>query len=347
MLASTTATLSEDTIMATEMTATNQQSAPETIFDLVRGFMISKHLFVANEIGLFTALAEGPATLEQLAEKIGVPARTLRIVADAVVGLGLLERDEDSYRNGPAADACLSGRGPMNMGPLLRFANAISYPLGLGHEQAVRTGEPARGELSEEEQKIFPEGVEAATAGAAHALANTYDFTDHSRLLDVGGGTGSFLVAILSANPNLEGTLFDTPEVVEIAERKLAASPVAERVSVSAGDAMANDLPRGHDVVLAANIIHYFVPQQIVDFVRRIRSAVEPSARLLLVDWWTDPTHTEPLAAALMAGEFLAYVAGDVYSEEEMNSWLAETDWRPVGKLPLAGPMRVIVAEAV
>ena len=183
MLASTTATLSEDTIMATEMTATNQQSAPETIFDLVRGFMISKHLFVANEIGLFTALAEGPATLEQLAEKIGVPARTLRIVADAVVGLGLLKRDEDSYRNGPAADACLSGRGPMNMGPLLRFANAISYPLWLGLEQAVRTGEPARGELSEEQQKIFSEGVEAATAGAAHALANTYDFTDHSRLL--------------------------------------------------------------------------------------------------------------------------------------------------------------------
>ena len=100
---------------ASEKMATDQQSGPETIRELVRGFMISKHLFVANEIGLFTALAEGPATLEQLAGITGVPARTLRIVADAMVALELLDRDENRYRNGVAADACLSGRGPMNM----------------------------------------------------------------------------------------------------------------------------------------------------------------------------------------------------------------------------------------
>jgi len=332
---------------ASERMARDQQSGPETIRELVRGFMISKHLFVANEIGLFTALAEGPATLEQLAGITGVPARTLRIVADAMVALELLDRDENRYRNGVAADACLSGRGPMNMGPLLRFANAISYPLWIGLEQAVRTSEPARGELTEVQQKIFSEGVEAGTAGAAHALASGYDFARHRRLLDVGGGTGSFLVAILSANPELEGTLFDRPEVAEIAERKLAASPVADRVSITAGDAMETDLPGGHDAVLAANIVHYFLPRQVAEFVGRIRAAVEPNARLLVVDWWTDPTHTEPLGAALMAGEFLAHVGGDVYSEEEMHSWLAETGWRPLEKLPLAGPISAIVAEAV
>jgi len=99
--------------------------------------------------------------------------------------------------------------------------------------------------------------------------------------------------------------------------------------------------------VLAANIVHYFLPRKVAEFVGRIRAAVEPNARLLLVDWWTDPTHTEPLGAALMAGEFLAHVGGDVYSEEEMNSWLAETGWRPLEKLPLAGPVSTIVAEAV
>jgi 2-polyprenyl-3-methyl-5-hydroxy-6-metoxy-1,4-benzoquinol methylase len=309
--------------------------------------MVSKHLFIANEIGVFTALAEGPATLEQLAQGVGVPARTLRIVADAMVALGLLERDANGYRNGATADACLSGRGPINMSPLLRFGNAITYPLWLGFEQAVRTDAPARGELTEEQQKIFSEGVEAATAGAAQALAASYDFTRHDRLLDVAGGTGSFLVAILSANPKLEGTLFELPEVAEIAKRKLAASSVAERVSVTAGDVMENDLPEGHDVVLAANIVHYFIPPHVADFVGRIRAAVEPGARLLLVDWWTDPTHTQPLATALMAGEFLAHAGGDVYSEEEINSWLAETGWRPVENLPLAGPISAIVAEAV
>jgi len=329
------------------MTATQQQASPEKIFEVLMGFMASKHLFVANEIGLFTALAEGPATLEQLAEKLGVPARTLRIVADAMVALGFVEREDGAYRNGAAAEAFLSERGPINLAPALRFMNAISYPLWEGLERAVRTDGPARGELTAEQQKIFSEGVEAFTAGPAHALATTYDFGRHRRLLDLAGGTGSFLVAILSANPTLEGTLFELPEVADIAKRSLAPSPVADRVSVTAGNALEDDLPAGHDVVLLANIIHYFRPEQNVKLVGRVRAAVEAGARLLLVDWWTDPTHTQPIQTALMAGEFLANVGGDVYSEDEMHSWLTEAGWRPLERLPLAGPQSAIVGEAV
>ena len=225
--------------------------------------------------------------------------------------------------------------------------NAIAYPVWAGLERAVRTDGPARGELTVEQQKIFSEGVEALTAGPAQALATQYDFGRHRRLLDVAGGTGSFLLAILLANPTLNGTLFELPKVAEIAERNLALSPVADRVSVTAGNAMENDLPKGHDVALLANIIHYFLPEQNVELVGRVRAAMEPGARLVLVDWWTDSGHTQPLPAALMAGEFLANVGGDVYSEQEMNAWLKQTDWRPLEKLPLAGPQSAIIAEAI
>ena len=164
------------------MAAAEQQLRPDAIFEVAMGFMASKHLFVANEIGLFTALAEGPATLEQLAERAGVPARTARIIADTMVALRFLEREQDgAYRNGALADSFLSGRGPMNMGPMLRFLNAIGYPTWLGLERAVRTGEPAREALSEEQQAIFSEGVEAFSKGAAHALAEAYDFDRRRR----------------------------------------------------------------------------------------------------------------------------------------------------------------------
>jgi hypothetical protein len=324
-----------------------QHAGPDAIFEVAMGFMTSKQLFVANEIGLFTALAEGPATLEQLAERAGVPARTIRIIADTMVALRFLERRENAYRNSAVADSFLSGRGQMDMGPMLRFFNAISYPTWLGLERAVRTGESVREALSDEQQVIFSEGVEAFSKGAAQALAAGYDFGRHRRLLDIGGGTGSFLVAILSAHPRLEGTLFELPEVAEIAERKLAASPVADRASVAAGNAFDDELPGGHDAVLLANVIHYFLPERNVELVRRVRAAVERGARLLLVDFWTDPTHTQPLPAALMAGEFLAHVGGDVYSEKEMSGWLADAAWRPVEKLPLEGPISGIVAEAI
>ena len=330
-----------------EQQATLPVARPDTIFEVMMGFMASKHLFVANEIGLFVALAGGPATLERVAQEVGVPARTLRIVADAMVALGFLEREDGAYRNSTTADAFLSGNGPMNLGPALRFMNAIGYPLWEGFERAVRTNSPARGELTDEQQTIFSLGIQALTAGPARVLANSYDFSQHRRLLDVAGGTGSFLVAILSANHELEGTLLELPEVAEIAKRNLAASPVADRVSVTAGNAIKGDLPRGHDVVLLANIIHYFFPEQNIELLKRVRTSVEPGARLLLVDFWTDPTHTHPLPAALMAGEFLANVGGDVYSAEELHTWLAQTGWRAVGQLPLAGPQSAIVAEAI
>jgi hypothetical protein len=329
------------------MTGTQQRASPEKIFEVLMGFMASKHLFVANEIGLFTALADGPATLAQLAEGLGLPTRTLRIVADAMVALGFIENEDGAYRNGTAADAFLSGRGPVSLAPALRFMNAIVYPLWEGLERAVRTDGPARGELTAEQQKIFSEGVEALTAGPAYALATTYDFGRHRRLLDVAGGTGSFLVAILAVHPALKGTLFELPQVAELAERNLAASRVADRVSVLTGDVIEDDLPTGHDVVLLANIIHYFLPQQCVQLVGRVRAAVEPGARLLLVDWWTDPSHTQPPAAALMAGEFLANVGGDVYSEDEMRAWLTEAGWLALERIPLAGPQSAIIAEAV
>jgi DNA-binding IclR family transcriptional regulator len=73
--------------------------------------MASKHMFVANEIGLFQHLAAGPATLDDLAQRTGVPRRTVRISADAMIALGLVERHGNQYQNGPVVAAYLSGRG--------------------------------------------------------------------------------------------------------------------------------------------------------------------------------------------------------------------------------------------
>src|SRR5918911_4964874 len=85
---------------------------PEAIFDIASGFMAAKHLFVANEVGLFEQLAEGPATLDDLAQRTGIATERVRILADAMCALGLVERDGDRYRNGPVAAAFLSGTGP-------------------------------------------------------------------------------------------------------------------------------------------------------------------------------------------------------------------------------------------
>src|SRR5438105_4467580 len=92
---------------------------PDPIMKVAMGFMAAKHLFVANEIGLFAGLASGPATIEELAGKTGIPQRTLAIAADAMVSLGFVERQGSQYRNGKVAAAFLSGGPGVDLRPML------------------------------------------------------------------------------------------------------------------------------------------------------------------------------------------------------------------------------------
>ena len=113
---------------------------PESIMKVAMGFMAAKHLFVASEVGLFEALAAGPATIEELASQTGVPSRTIAIAAAAMVSLGLIEQDGDHYQNGEPAAAFLAGKPGPDLRPMLRFFDQISYPTWQKLADAVRTG---------------------------------------------------------------------------------------------------------------------------------------------------------------------------------------------------------------
>jgi SAM-dependent methyltransferase len=321
---------------------------PEPIMKIAIGFMAAKHLFAASEIGLFATLAEGPAALEQLADKTKVPQRTLGIVAAAMVSLGLLEQDGSHYRNSEVAASFLAGRSGLDLRANLRMLDQISYPMWVDFVDAVRRGEGQRkfGILDERQQQIFSAGVESFTTPVATALAATYDFGRHHRVLDVGGGTGSFLVIVLKRFEALKGTLFELPGACAVAREKLAQMPEGTRIDVVEGDALRDALPAGHDVFIVANTIHVFSASHNVELLRKIREHASAGARLLLVDMWTDPSRSQPTLAALMSGQFLITSGeGQTYSEREADDWLAQTGWKKLERKPLAGPASVIIAE--
>jgi hypothetical protein len=171
---------------------------------------------------------------------------------------------------------------------------------------------------------------------------------DRRRLLDVGGGNASWSIGIAMANPHLRATVVDLPTVTPIAAQRIAKADLSDRVAAQAANALVDALPSGHDVCLVANLIHYFAPDENRALLENIRRAVERGCKLLIADFWTNANHTEPLMAALMAGEFAAHEKhGDVYSVDEGRGWLAETAWRFHGHQPLAGPFSVVVAEAM
>jgi SAM-dependent methyltransferase len=321
---------------------------PDAIMKIAMGFMASKHLFAANEVGLFERLAAGPSRIEDVAASSGTPASTVRIIADAMVSLGLVERDGERYRNGDVAAAFLSGRPGPDLRPMLRFWNRISYPTWMGLEAAVRTGKGQSNlaSFSAEDQQVFSRGVESFSAPVAAALAQSYDFARHRRVLDLGGGTGSFLLPILRRHTGLGGTLFELPGACAVARQRLAGEPEGARIDVVEGDFLKDPLPKDHDAFLVANTVHALSEGQNRALLKKAREYAPAGARLLLVDLWTDPTRSEPAAAAMMSGEFLVLTGeGRAYSEQEADGWFRETGWRKVERKTLAGPGSLIVAE--
>jgi SAM-dependent methyltransferase len=321
--------------------------SPDLILQLASGFMAAKHLFAANELGVFEALADSPTTIDGLAARTGLTRRAARISADAMVALGLLEREADTYRNSETADAILARQSPADLRPVLRLWDKVSYPAWQELAGALARG-PSKEvfELDDELQEVVAAGIEAHAAGPATALAKAFDFSAHRRLLDIGGGTGSWSIAIVEEHPQLDAAVLELPAVAEVARRRVAEAELEWRIRVISGDAMRGRLPSGYDLFLLANIVAYWSPEENRSLLQRVRDAAEAGSRLLAVDFWTNASHTEPRAAARMAGEFAVHLRdGDVYSVDEVRGWLEDTGWGFVEHVDLVGGQSVVVAE--
>lgn len=326
-----------------------QQISPDPIFKILSGHMAAKCLCVASELGLFEALGNGIHSLPEIAGQIKVPARPLRILMDATVAIGFLERDGDGYKNTPVTAAFLSGQNPMDLRPVLSLWDKVVYPQWATLEESIRSDKRTYGlpEFSEREHGLFNAGVSTLTAPSAHALAEQYDFGRHRRILDLAGGMGLFLTAAIQRHQELQGTLFEIAAAADEARKRLAGTSLASRISVVEGDLFEDGIPSGHDAVIVANVVHMFSQKTNLTLLKRIRRAVSAGTRLLLVDFWMDPTHTHPLFAALMAAKFHIFSGeGDVYSAEEMSQWLSVTEWRVLEHRHLVGDASLIVAEA-
>lgn len=319
--------------------------APARIIEKLAGFMVSKTLFTAIDVGLFAAAGNDGATVTELAERCGIPARSARALADLLTDEGLLIREGVRFRNAADAELFLTGRGPFDLRPLARYWETVSYPAWTEANRAFRTRRGVRGDIDKEQTEAYESAVALVTAETAADLARDYDFTRHRKLLDVGGGIGTFVRPLLEAYANLTATLVDLPEVVE---PQAAPDGVdrssTERLTLVGADIFATPLPSGHDAILLANVIHLFPPDQIRDLLRRTRDAITSGGRLLLVDWWRTADAPHP-SSRFGAGEFLMISGGDLYHVDEVTSWLTETGWRFTEHRQLPPPSSVIVAE--
>ena len=330
--------------------AETEREQRSTLMQLTLGYWRSQVLFAATSLGLFEALASGTTTAESAAARCGTaPDHTGRLL-NACVALQLVERVEEGYRNTPLAARFLAEGSDQYLGNWVKFMGDFYGPWGRLAE-AVRTGRPVddgRGRLAagEEYTRHIILAMHEYAMGPGRELVSGLDLAGRRRLIDVGGGAGSYSILLAQRNPELHAVVFDLPAVVEIARDVVARHGLSSRIGVQAGDYHRDPLGNGYDVVLMSNMLHQEDPASCIRLLRKAADALVDGGTLVVQLSFLNRDHTGPPWAVLQSLQLLLlYEGGRAYSTEEVLDMLPEAGFggAQVKKLSLVGAEALIV----
>jgi SAM-dependent methyltransferase len=326
---------------------------PSRIVELASAFYGSCVLFTASDLGIFSCLAaRGQATYDEVATALGLDSRGVRLLLDACVALGLLAKSGSLYGNTPDSSLFLVPGSPGDLSQAIRY-NRDVYAAWGSLADVVRTGRPAERpeiHLGEDSSRTrtFVLSMHGRALGMGRAVVPHLDLAGRKRLLDIGGGPGTYSTLIAQSNPEITCTVLDLPAVVEIASELIAQQGMSARVGTLPGDYRSAAFPSGNDAVIIFGVLHQESAESVQDILRRASDALVPGGVIYIMDMMTDETRTKPAFSALFAVNMaLTAEHGWVFSDAELKMWLEGAGYTDFSVTPLPPPMPHWIARAV
>ena len=240
---------------------------------------------------------------------------------------------------------------PGDLSKAIRYNRDVYDAWGKLHD-FVKTGKPVEKpeiHLGEDADRTraFVLSMHGRALGIGTAVIPNVDLSGCSRLLDVGGGPGTYSSLIAGKYPDINCTVIDLPAVATIADELISEAGLADRVQTIKGDYHTVEFPDGNDAVIFFGVLHQESPEDIVMLFRKANAALKPGGKMFVMDMMTDPSHTEPKFSALFAVNMaLTTKNGWVFSDEELKGWLAEAGFSGFSCGPLPPPMPHWLATA-
>lgn len=287
----------------------------DQISNIAFGFMGSKALFVALDLKVFTHLAGGAMTAEEMAAATGIHRDRAETLMTALAGLGLLVVDEGRFGNSPAAEAFLVKGAKYDFGDYLRLqVGKQMYPLLNQLDGAVKgtlkdedTASYEQWFSDPEQARLYSESQHAGSLGPARQLAKKVDLSGAKTLLDVGGGTGAFAITLCKSFPDLTATVVDFPNVASLGRRYVQEAGLSDRISYVDGNALKTDWPEGQDVVLMSYLFSGVPGEFHDDLISDANAALNPAGRLVIHDFMVEADRSGPELAALWQLQHTAF----------------------------------------
>ncbi|MDQ3032028.1 MAG: acetylserotonin O-methyltransferase [Myxococcota bacterium] len=337
-----------------------EQLNPGSIVQLGLGFFASKTLLSAVELGVFTELAKGPADAAALGTALGLHRRAWFDFFDALVALGMLDREGEGasarYRNTAQSAAFLDRNSPSYVGGILEMANARLYRFWGDLTPALRTGEP-QNEIKHSGKPMFDElyadparleqfmrAMAGISAGNFAILAEKFDFSRYATLCDVGGATAQLSILAATRHPRLTCTSCDLPAVQPIAQRSIEAAGLTDRVRAESLDFFAQPIPKA-DVVTMGMILHDWNLEKKMHLIRSAYDALPEGGAFIVVEALIDDARRQNAFGLMMSLNMLVEF-GDAfdYTARDFESWCREAGFQRFEVIPLAGPSSAAIA---
>lgn len=325
---------------------------------LIGGYRVSQAMYVVAKLDIAGLLADGPRTRDELAEATGTHPGALYRVLRFLAGAGLFHEVAPHQFALTSLGAGLRADVPSSIRPhVLMLLGEEEWQTWGDLLHSVRTGETAfehvhgmgRFEYFHEHPDaaaIFNRAMTSNTAQSGTAITQEYDFAGIHHLVDVGGGHGLLLATVLQAHPEMQGTLFDRPEVVAGATTVLHGAGIADRCAIVAGDFFVS-VPTGADAYILRQIIHDWNDDQAIHILKNCRRALHGRGKVVVVERRLGHDYREALPVLHLDLQMLVNLGGGERTDEEYDVLFAAAGFQLTTIIPLHDSAQFTVFEGV
>ena len=329
---------------------------PQRIWQIMTGFQHSAAFKTAVELELFTKIAEGNKTAATLGAACGAADRGVRILADSLTVIGLLNKENGEYSLNDVSSAFLDKNSPMYLGSVVEFIMSQQQRRGFDDlTSAVRHGgSQITGDASMDPNSemwvTFAKAMAPMMMPSAQMIAANVGFEPDRKfkVLDIAAGHGMFGITLAKAFPQAEIYALDWENVLTVATENAQKFGVADRHHLIPGSAFDTEFGDGYDVVLVTNFLHHFDVETCTNFMRKVRASLADGGKAMTLEFVPNDDRVSPPSEALFSLVMLAATpAGDAYTFAELKQLLEEAGFSRNEHIPLTPmPQHLIVSMA-
>jgi SAM-dependent methyltransferase len=298
-------------------------------------------LHAGVKLGLFTAIGRHARSPEQIAAMIDADARAVAMLMNALVAMEFLKREGDQYANTDESRLFLDESSETYQGHIILHHHQLMASWA-DLDKAVRSGRPVRTRSSfqdAEARRHFLMGMFNLAMGLAPRVAAALNLTGRHRLLDLGGGPGTYAIHFCQRQPDMQAVVFDLPGTRPFAEDTIARFGLSDRIKFVSGDYLETPLPGRYDMIWVSHILHAENPANCRHIIRKAVDALDAGGCLIIHDFFLHDTMDAPLFPTLFAlNMLLGTDGGQAYSQAQIEVMLKEAGLQRIERLPLDSP---------